>query len=138
MIGSRLPALFWLLALTNLFVGGMVGLERTLVPLLATDVFHLAAGGAALAFIASFGIAKALGNLAVGALADRYGRLTVLRRLASGLASATGLTAGAELDGRHPRQRAARRTAGPDVVDDHQHEDRLGRASAARPGDRAE
>jgi MFS family permease len=76
---ARLPALFWLLALTNLFVGGMVGLERTLVPLLATDVFHLAAGGAALAFIASFGIAKAFGNLAVGALADRYGRLAVLR-----------------------------------------------------------
>lgn len=75
----RLPALFWLLALTNLFVGGMVGLERTLVPLLANDVFHLATSGAALAFIASFGIAKAFGNLAVGALADRQGRLAVLR-----------------------------------------------------------
>ena len=79
MTGSRLPSLFWLLALTNLFVGGMVGLERTLVPLLATRVFHLALSGAALAFIASFGISKALGNLAVGALADRYGRLAVLR-----------------------------------------------------------
>jgi len=76
---SRLPSLFWLLALTNLFVGGMVGLERTLVPLLANDVFHLAPGGAALAFIASFGVSKALGNLAVGVLADRYGRLAVLR-----------------------------------------------------------
>ena len=79
MSGPRLPPLFWLLALSNLFVGGMVGLERTLVPLLAKDVFHLAAGGAALAFIASFGVAKAFGNLAVGALADRYGRLAVLR-----------------------------------------------------------
>ena len=79
MSGPRLPLLFWLLALTNLFVGGMVGLERTLVPLLAKDVFHLATGGAALAFIASFGIFKAFGNLAVGALADRYGRLMVLR-----------------------------------------------------------
>ena len=71
--------MFWLLTLTNLFVGGMVGLERTLVPLLATQAFHLVAGGAALAFIASFGISKAFGNLAVGALADRYGRLAVLR-----------------------------------------------------------
>ena len=79
MNGLRLPPLFWLLALTNLFVGGMVGLERTLVPLLAKDVFHLVTGGAALAFIASFGISKAFGNLAVGMLADRYGRLTVLR-----------------------------------------------------------
>ena len=79
MTGTRLPSLFWLLALINLFVGGMVGLERTLVPLLATGVFHLAAGGAALAFIATFGISKAFGNLAVGALADRYGRLAVLR-----------------------------------------------------------
>jgi MFS family permease len=79
MTGPRLPSLFWLLALTNLFVGGMVGLERTLVPLLATRVFHLALSGAALAFIASFGISKAFGNLAVGALADRYGRLAVLR-----------------------------------------------------------
>ena len=79
MNGRRLPPLFWLLALTNLFVGGMVGLERTLVPLLAKDVFHLATGGAALAFIASFGLSKAFGNLAVGMLADRYGRLTVLR-----------------------------------------------------------
>ena len=76
---SRLPPLFWLLALTNLFVGGMVGLERTLVPLLAKDVFHLATGGSALAFIASFGVSKAFGNLAVGALADRHGRLAVLR-----------------------------------------------------------
>lgn len=79
MSGLRLPPLFWLLTLTNLFVGGMVGLERTLVPLLAKDVFHLAAGGAASAFIAGFGVSKAFGNLAVGALADRYGRLAVLR-----------------------------------------------------------
>jgi MFS family permease len=57
----------------------MVGLERTLVPLMASRIFHLAAGSAALAFIASFGLSKAFGNLAVGALADRYGRLAVLR-----------------------------------------------------------
>ncbi|MEW6420373.1 MAG: MFS transporter [Deinococcota bacterium] len=76
---APLPTVFWLLAVTNVFVGGMVGLERTLVPLLATRDFHLEAGAAALAFITGFGIAKAFGNLAVGGLADRYGRLLVLR-----------------------------------------------------------
>lgn len=73
-----LPPAFWLLALNNLFVGGMVGLERTVLPLLAAEVYGLQAGVAVGAFIASFGLAKALFNLLAGLLADRMGRRGVL------------------------------------------------------------
>lgn len=73
-----LPTAFWLLALNNLLVGGMVGLERTVVPVLGAEVFGLAQGGALAAFVISFGAAKALVNLVAGALADRIGRRRVL------------------------------------------------------------
>ena len=76
--GARVPAAFWLLALINLLVGGMVGLERTVVPLLGRDAFGLAHGGALAAFVISFGVAKALFNLVAGAWADRIGRRRVL------------------------------------------------------------
>ena len=56
----------------------MVGQERTVLPLLATEVFGLAALGSALTFIIAFGITKALTNFAAGALSDRYGRKPVL------------------------------------------------------------
>ena len=69
---------FWLLALVNLFVGGMVGLERTVVPLLATQVFGLERGVAVGAFILSFGLSKAVFNLFAGLMADRFGRKGVL------------------------------------------------------------
>ncbi len=55
---------FLLLVLVNAFVGGMVGIERTLVPLLAGETFGLASKTAILSFIVSFGLVKA------GALAD--------------------------------------------------------------------
>ncbi|WP_395092617.1 MFS transporter [Armatimonas sp.] len=71
-------AQFALLVLINAFVGGMVGLERTVVPLLASHTFGLASSVVATSFIVSFGIVKALTNLVSGAMADRYGRKPLL------------------------------------------------------------
>jgi MFS family permease len=69
---------FSLLVLLNGFVGAMVGLERTVLPLVGQREFGLASATAVLSFIASFGLAKALVNLAAGAVADRVGRRRVL------------------------------------------------------------
>ena len=69
---------FWLLVLVNAFVGAMVGLERTVLPLLAHAEFGLASTSAALSFIATFGIVKALTNYFAGRLSDLYGRKHVL------------------------------------------------------------
>ena len=69
---------FWLLVLVNAFVGAMVGLERTVLPLLAEREFGLASRTAALSFIATFGVVKALTNLLAGRLGDRFGRKWVL------------------------------------------------------------
>lgn len=69
---------FVLLLLVNGCVGGMVGLERTVVPLIGAQQFHLADTALITSFIVSFGIAKALTNLVSGSLADRFGRKPVL------------------------------------------------------------
>jgi len=69
---------FALLVGVNALVGAMVGQERTVLPLLATDVFGLQAATAALTFIVVFGLTKALTNYLAGALADRFGRRPVL------------------------------------------------------------
>ena len=69
---------FTLLVIVNAFVGGMVGLERCVVPLLGQRVFGLASTTAVLSFILSFGIVKALANLFAGRLSDRIGRKGVL------------------------------------------------------------
>lgn len=69
---------FWLLVLINAFVGAMVGLERTVLPLIAEREFGLASKGAALSFIMTFGLTKALANLAAGRLSERVGRKHVL------------------------------------------------------------
>ena len=69
---------FALLVAVSALVGGMVGQERTVLPLLATDVFGLTGLLSALIFVVAFGIAKAFTNLAAGALADRFGRKPVL------------------------------------------------------------
>lgn len=69
---------FWLLVLVNAFVGAMVGLERTVLPLLAEREFGLASKSAALSFVATFGVVKALTNFFAGRLGDRYGRKHVL------------------------------------------------------------
>jgi MFS family permease len=69
---------FTLLVIINAFVGGMVGLERSIVPLLGQQVFGLESTLAVLSFIVSFGIVKALANLFAGRLSDRIGRKGVL------------------------------------------------------------
>ena len=69
---------FALLVGVNALVGGMVGQERALVPLLATEVFGLATASSALTYLVAFGVAKAITNLLAGALADRLGRKPVL------------------------------------------------------------
>jgi MFS family permease len=69
---------FALLVAVNALVGGMVGQERTVLPLLATDVFGLAGATAILAYLLAFGVTKAAANLVAGALADRFGRKPVL------------------------------------------------------------
>jgi MFS family permease len=71
-------AQFLLLVGVNALVGGMVGQERTIVPLLATRVFHLDAFSAVLSFIVVFGAVKAVTNLFAGTLSDRLGRKPVL------------------------------------------------------------
>ncbi len=69
---------FWLLVLVNAFVGAMVGMERTVLPLLGQAEFGLASKSAALSFIATFGVVKAATNLFAGRLSDIYGRKHVL------------------------------------------------------------
>ncbi|NUP11856.1 MAG: MFS transporter [Polyangiaceae bacterium] len=69
---------FSLLVVVNAFVGAMVGLERTLLPPIAEQDFHLAAKAAVLSFIVVFGITKALTNYLAGRLSDRFGRKHVL------------------------------------------------------------
>ncbi|TMD49175.1 MAG: MFS transporter, partial [Chloroflexi bacterium] len=71
-------AQFSLLVGVNALVGGMLGQERTVLPLLATQVFHLTAVTAALTFIVAFGATKALTNFAAGPLSDRFGRKPIL------------------------------------------------------------
>jgi MFS family permease len=69
---------FVLLVVVNAFVGGMVGLERTVVPLLAKEEFGRASRTVALSFIVSFGIVKAVSNLFAGRFSDRVGRKRIL------------------------------------------------------------
>src|SRR5207248_9102592 len=71
-------AQFSLLVGVNALVGGMVGQERTVLPLLADRVFHLHAFTAALTFIVAFGAVKAATNFFAGTLSDRVGRKPVL------------------------------------------------------------
>jgi MFS family permease len=69
---------FSLLVLVNAFVGGMVGLERTVVPLIGSEEFHIASTTLVVTFIVSFGVVKACANLVSGHFADVYGRRTLL------------------------------------------------------------
>ena len=71
-------AQFSLLVGVNALVGGMIGQERTVLPLLASRVFHLHAFTAALTFILAFGAVKAATNFFAGTLSDRVGRKPVL------------------------------------------------------------
>ena len=67
-----------LLVLVNAFVGGMVGLERTVVPLIGSQEFGLVLRTAIFSFIISFGVVKACSNLVSGVLADSFSRKRVL------------------------------------------------------------
>jgi MFS family permease len=69
---------FTLLVVVNAFVGGMIGLERTIIPQIAEVDFGLAAKTAILSFIVVFGVAKALTNYYTGTLANRFGRKNLL------------------------------------------------------------
>ena len=69
---------FSLLVLINACVGGMVGLERTVVPLVATQEFHLTSDTLIFSFIVAFGLVKAISNVASGMLADRFTRKAML------------------------------------------------------------
>jgi MFS family permease len=87
LVNSRAPvrlglreniAQFSLLVVVNAFVGAMVGMERSILPAIAEQEFHLAARTAVLSFIVVFGLSKALTNYAAGRFADRVGRKHVL------------------------------------------------------------
>lgn len=69
---------FALLVIVNAFVGAMVGMERTLIPLIAEDEFGLASKSIVLSFLVSFGVVKAFANLFAGRLSDRWGRKHIL------------------------------------------------------------
>src|SRR5690349_5127053 len=69
---------FALLVLINAFVGGMVGIERTVVPLIGAEEFRISSTTLIVSFIVSFGVVKACANLVSGQLADKWGRKRVL------------------------------------------------------------
>jgi MFS family permease len=69
---------FALLVALNAFVGAMVGLERSVLPLVGEDEFGLRSTSAILAFVVAFGAAKAITNLVAGGLAERVGRRRLL------------------------------------------------------------
>jgi MFS family permease len=69
---------FALLVGLNALVGAMIGLERSVLPLLGKTEFGLSSAAAILAFVLAFGAAKALTNLAAGDLAERFGRKRLL------------------------------------------------------------
>lgn len=74
---ANLPQ-FSLLVAANALVGGTLGQERTVLPLLADQAFHLDGYTAALTFILAFGVVKGATNFVAGTLSDHYGRKPVL------------------------------------------------------------
>jgi hypothetical protein len=114
---------FSLLVLINAFVGGMVGLERTVVPLIGSEEFKIASTTIVVSFIVSFGIVKAVANLVSGHFADVYGRKHMLvLGLADRPAGALHDRLGAELGLGGCGERAARDQPGLRLVDDGHHE----------------
>lgn len=69
---------FWILVLVNAFVGGMVGLERSILPEIAAEELGVASKTAILSFIIAFGVSKALTNYFTGRFANRFGRKNLL------------------------------------------------------------
>lgn len=76
-LAENLPQ-FLLLMIVNALVGGMVGLERTVVPLIGAEEFRIASTTLIASFIVSFGVVKAFTNLLTGHFADLYGRKRLL------------------------------------------------------------
>src|SRR5207248_5414669 len=71
-------AQFSVLVAINAFVGAMVGLERSTLPMIGRQDFDVGSSAAVLSFIVAFGLAKAFTNLGAGALAERLGRKRLL------------------------------------------------------------
>ena len=71
-------AQFTLLVVVNAFVGAMIGMERSILPAIAEQEFHLVARAAVLSFIVVFGVTKALTNYLAGRWSDRFGRKQIL------------------------------------------------------------
>ena len=69
---------FTILVVVNAFVGGMVGLERTIFPKFAEIEFGVGSKTAILSFIVAFGITKAITNYFTGKLANKFGRKNLL------------------------------------------------------------
>jgi MFS family permease len=69
---------FTILVVVNAFVGGMIGIERTIIPQFAEQEFGIASKTAILSFIMAFGITKAIANFYTGQLANRFGRKNLL------------------------------------------------------------
>jgi MFS family permease len=69
---------FLILVLVNAFVGAMIGMEQTVVPLIGKDDFGIESNAIIVSFIASFGAVKAVLNLFAGKLSDRWGRKNML------------------------------------------------------------
>jgi MFS family permease len=69
---------FTLLVIVNAFVGGMIGMERTIFPAFAQEVFQISSKSALLSFITAFGFSKAIANYYTGRLANRLGRKNLL------------------------------------------------------------
>jgi MFS family permease len=69
---------FLILVLVNAFVGAMIGLEQTVVPLIGHNDFGIESNAIIVSFIASFGVVKAILNLFAGNLSDKWGRKNVL------------------------------------------------------------
>src|SRR6185503_20331687 len=69
---------FLILVLVNAFVGSMIGLEQTVVPLIGANEFDIQSNALIVSFIASFGLVKAILNLFAGKISDKWSRKNVL------------------------------------------------------------
>jgi len=117
---------FSLLVLINAFVGGMVGIERTILPLIAEQEFGLASKSAILSFIVSFGIVKAITNLLAGRYSDLIGRkkLLVTGWLLGLLTGSIYSHVGSDVGLGYCRQSPARHQSGLMLVHYRDYEDR--------------
>ena len=130
---------FALLVGINALVGAMVGLERSVLPLIGEQDFGLTSKTAILTFIVAFGLTKAFTNLAAGTLADRVGRK---RLLVAGLAARASRAAPDRsrpgLVARRGCEPVPRRLPGARLVDDRRDEDRPGGPQAPGAGARTQ